>query len=410
MNTKILKIAVNNVIKHKRRTLFNSLTFAANAMALILVIGMVNGMYNTMYERTIDLETGHFKIYHKDYAQEKKKTPIEKNIDDPSGLIKLLESIKHYESAAPRILNSGSLSNMENKTNIMIMGIDMEKELRTMKLFSKMKEEDMLAQSGAQMLLGGRLAELMGNDKGDSMLLFSRTASGANNLVDAAVKGVYRIGFAKMEKSLVFIPIEFARDFFDMQGKATEVVVKITDRKYLEQAKKEIQDILDEKFPALAVRDWKQEAAGLIAGAQADYITYGIIFAILLFLAVFIIMNTLTITVFERTKEIGTLRAFGLEKGQIRWMFLWEGLILSAGGAVIGGLLVIPLAVYMAQTGITIPPDMMDRMPFPVESMTSKHAAADWLLTFVICLAAGAAGAIMPANRAAKTVIVDALK
>ena len=152
-----------------------------------------------------------------------------------------------------------------------------------------------------------------------------------------------------------------------------------------------------------------REPAATVSRTRVDVVPTGMIRPPL-FLAVFIIMNTLTIAVFERTAEIGTIRAIGLEKNQVRWVFMWEGIILSLGGAIVGGIIAIPIAYYMNVVGITIPPEFFDKMPFPIESMLSKNVPFDWVLTTIICLVTGIIGAIFPANRAAKTNIVDALK
>lgn len=409
MNIKIIQIAFNNLLKYKRRTFFNIVTFAVNAMALIFLIGMIQGMYNVMFDRTIELETGHFKIYNKEYAREKEKMQIEKNIKRPYEVIKVLETIPHFISATPRITRHGILSNTKIKTNVVITGIDMQRELKTMNIFSKLKEDDLL-KGGPEILLGQRLSELIKNSKNDSMFLYSQTQHKTNNLMDVSVKGVYSIGFAIMEKLIVYIPLNFAQSFLDMEDCATEIIIRIDDKKFVPYVKKEIENILQNNFPDYIVKDWREEASDLIAGAQADFISYGIIFAILLFLAIFIIMNTLTISVFERTAEIGTLRAIGLTKSQIKWMFLWEGILLSLGGAIIGGILVIPIILYFNLHGINLPPEIYEKMPYPSIEMKSKNSIGDWLLTYFICFITGILGAILPANRAAGTNVVDALK
>lgn len=410
MRTKVIKIAIHNVIKHKRRTFFNALTVAANAFALITLIGMVNGMYNTMYKRSIDLQTGHFKIYHKDYLAEKNRMPLENNIDHPEKVIEDISAIPYFVGATPRIMHGATISNMKNKTTIAIMGIDMEQELKLTTLFEKVPPQDYLEKNQGEILIGQRLSELFKTQKDDFLLLYSQTMYKANNLSDVVVKGIYSIGFAKMEKAIAFVPLGFAQAFFDMPHKVTEIHVKIKDRKFVPIAQAALEKIIHANYPDLVVNNWKQEASELLAGAQADYISYAIMFAILLFLAVFIIANTLTITVFERTAEIGTLRAIGLQKNQIRWMFLYEGLFLALIGAVIGGILAIPMAYYMNVVGISMPAEFMDKMPFPIESMTSKNVWWDWISVTGICLVTGMVGAILPANRAAKTKIVDALK
>lgn len=410
MNMKIIKIAFNNIFKQKRRTFFNLITFAANAVALITMIGMLNGMYNQAFERTIELDTGHFKIYNAKFLEEKAKLPIELNIKDPYTVIEEIKGIKYFVAAAPRITRHITVSDFKKKTSVMAIGIDMKAELVAMRTFEKLDPADRLPDAGGKILLGAKLASLMGVSKGDSMLIYGQTAYKANNLSDVEVQGLYSSGFEKMDKNIAFVPLSFFQDFLDIPGSATEIVVRIKERKYVKNVKSEIEKILAEKHPELKVRDWTEEAASLIAGAQMDYMSYSVLFAILLFLAVFIIMNTITITVFERTAEIGTLRAIGLEKQQVGWMFMWEGLMLSLGGAILGGLLAVPVAFYMNMKGIPMPAEFADMMPFPIESMTSKNTWFDWVLTTGICLVTGVIGAILPSMRAAGTNIVDALK
>ena len=410
MNTKILKIAFSNILKQKRRTFFNLVTFAANAIALITLIGMLNGMYNQAYERTIELDTGHFKIYNAKFLEEKAKLPIELNIAEPYAVIKDISTVSRFVSAAPRITRHITVSDFRKKTSLLAVGIDMKAELATMRTFEKLDEKNYLPENGGHILLGAKLAKLMGLAEGSPVLIYGQTAHKANNLSDAAVQGIYASGFEKMEKGMAFVPLQFFQEFLDIPGAATEIVVRITDRKYVKTVKAEIEAVLSEKYPDLKLRDWTEEAASLIAGAQMDYVSYSILFAILLFLAVFIIMNTLTITVFERTAEIGTLRAIGLEKEQVGWMFMWEGLILSIGGAILGGIIAVPIAAYMNSAGIPMPPEFADKMPYPIESMTSKNAWTDWLLTTAICIVTGVIGAILPSIRASGTNVVDALK
>ncbi len=409
MNLKIIKISFNNLLKHRGRTIFNLFTFAANALALIVLLGMLKGMYNEAFDRTIALDTGHFKIYHKDYFAEKDKMPLDKNIKNPYEIIKSIENVPYFVSAAPRIKKNGLLSNTVNKTSVIIIGIDMERELKTTDLFKNLKKENYLKNSG-EILIGKRLSELLKSNIGDFMLIYSQTQHKANNLIDVSLKGIYSIGFAIMEKMIIYIPFDFAQRFFDMQDSATEIIIKIEDKNFVPLVKKQIENILKEKYPDLILRDWTQEAESLIVGAQADFISYGVLFAILLFMAVSIIMNTLTITVFERTAEIGNLRAIGLTKGQIRWMFLWEGILLSLGGAILGSILVIPIVLYLNLHGMTMPPEIMDKLPYPFVELKSKNEISDWFLTYIICVVTGIIGSILPANRAAGTNVVDALK
>ena len=210
MNMQIFRIALSNILKHRRRTFFNVITFMANSIALLFVIGLIKGMYNQAFERTIDLDTGHFKIYNREYAADKQKMPLAHSIKEPYAVIDAIKGIPYFVAAAPRIRNFAVLSDFQKKTNVMMVGVDMENELRAMKTLERVLPEYRLPGSGGHVLVGKKLAPLMRAEPGDFMLLYSQTMHKANNLADLRVSGHYSAGFTKMEKGVVFVPFAFA--------------------------------------------------------------------------------------------------------------------------------------------------------------------------------------------------------
>ncbi len=410
MKGKIVKIAFHNVLKHKRRSFFNILTFAINAIALIFLLGLLRGMYNSMYEKNIALTTGHFKIYNKNYLEEKKRFPLDVTIDHPDEVIQQISKVPHFIAASPRIIKDGLISNREEKTRILIYGIAIEREKQVLTVFDKVDTQNVFKKE-ASILVGKKLADLFPLQQGDDLLLYGQTINKANNLVDVQLTGIYSIGFDYMERNIVFIPFWFAKYFFDLKDVATEIIIKIDKKENVPEVKKDIQKIFLQKYPNLIIRDWKEEAPELIAGAEADYISYAIIFFILLFLAVFIIIDTLTISVFERIPEIGTLRAIGLEQGQIQQMFFMEGVLLSMGGIIVGGILSLALAYFMNVHGIPFTSDSYSNITIPFDPIIkSINKPIDWLIVTMICLGAGMLGALFPSIKASKTNIVSALK
>ena len=407
---KIIKIALKNVWKQKRRSTFNALTFAANMFALVALMGLLVGQYESMYNRNIDLVTGHFKIYKKGYTEEKRRMPLDLSIVDPGQVIKDISGAPYFTAASARIVKDAVLSNSRKKTNVVLYGIDFEQEL---KITTSLKKIDGTAPlpGSSSLVMGKRLAGLLKESKGDPVMLYGMTKLKSNNLVDAEISGIYTAGFDFMEKTVAYVDYDFAAKFLDMDGEATEIIVRLKDKKYVPAAKKYISGVLNEKHPGLVVRDWKEEAPELIAAAEQDYVTYVIIFGILIFLAVFIIMNTLTITVFERTAEIGTLRAIGFEKNQIRLIFFTEGMVLSFIGVVLGGLLVLPVVYFMNVHGVNVGSEALADINMPMEAVVkSANAWTDWIISAMICMVTGAVGAFIPSNKAAETNIVAALK
>jgi putative ABC transport system permease protein len=141
----------------------------------------------------------------------------------------------------------------------------------------------------------------------------------------------------------------------------------------------------------------------------------GMFSAIFLFIALimgvivlFTVVNTMGMSVVERTNEIGTARAMGLQRAGVRRLFVLEGTLLGAFGASVGVLLGQVIAVLFNHTGaMWTPPGQA--APSPLEVLTSGMQPlliGAWLLLIVIATLA----AVVPANRAARLKVVDALR
>jgi putative ABC transport system permease protein len=410
MKLKIFDIALRNVFKHKRRSLLNMMTFAVNVLVILYGIGMLNGQFNSMYQRMINLSIGHFKIYNKDYLDEKRTRPLDMNIQDPEKVIDAIRGVPHFVEASPRIIHPGILSNSRKKIGVMINGIDIKREKKILTAYDRV-DGQLISEDKDGILIGKKLAQVLKVSKNDELLLYSQTLHNANNLVDSGVTGIYSVGFDMMEKVNVFIPLPYAQKFFDMKDKATEIIIRIDRDENVPAVKKDIKAILENKFPNLVLLDWKEEDPGLIAAASLKYANFTVIICILLFLAIFIITNTLTMTVFERIPEIGTLRAMGMESKQIWQMFLIEGVVLGFFGAILGWIISAPVVYYLNFHGLVLDPNLVSAYNLPMDNvLKSANTIGDWVLTLGICLFAGVIGAYFPSRRASRVKIVDALK
>ena len=269
-NMKVFKIALNNVMKNKRRSTLNMLTIALNVFILLYGMGMLVGQFNAMFERMIELQTGHMKIFNKDYNDEKQTLPLDINIENAGQVLEDIKGTPHLKAASARIAHMGFISNTKKKMAVAVYGIDMEKEKKILSLYDKI-DGSPLNNSGAQVVAGKKLSEILDFKPGSSVLLFSQTLYNANNLTDADVKGVYSAGFDMMEKSAVYVPLNFAQDFFDMKGKATEIIIRLDKTDNVPAAKKHIAAILKDKYPQLEVLDWKEISPELMETAKMKY-------------------------------------------------------------------------------------------------------------------------------------------
>jgi putative ABC transport system permease protein len=125
-------------------------------------------------------------------------------------------------------------------------------------------------------------------------------------------------------------------------------------------------------------------------------------------IVLFTVANTMSTAVVERTVEIGTLRAIGLRQGGIRAMFLVEGAVLGCFGAALGVLTAMALATVINKIGFTwLPPGRVEPIPLAVRVMGEHLMLAASAVGFVLV---AALSALLPASRAARMNIVEALR
>ncbi|MBL0062602.1 MAG: ABC transporter permease [bacterium] len=411
MNLLWFKLGMRNVIKQRRRTLFNVLALGVNTGMLILLVGVLRGFYLITIEKTVDLRTGHVQIHAEGYAEEKRRLPLDITIHHADSIKEVIEELPQVVAASPRILTTATLSNGRERAAGILYGVLPSAEDKVGVILSGVKEGVKLTDSTQGIMIGDRLAELLGAKVGTSLLLFAQTQEHANNLVDAEVVGIFDSGFGMADRGAVYAPLPFVSELLDMHDEVTEIVIRAENLRVVPKLRDQIVStvtpITKEK---LVVETWYEVARDIVAAVKADLVSYSIIGGILVTLAVFGISNTMTVTVFERTGEIGALRALGMEAKQIRTMFLAEGVTLGVFGIVIGSVIGGLAAWYMNVHGIKLPKEAIEAISMPLaDTYYAQSRGVDWLIGAGLSIFSAWAGSVFPARRASRVPVTAAL-
>ncbi|MCB9358104.1 MAG: ABC transporter permease [Calditrichaeota bacterium] len=406
-----VRIGIRNVIKQRRRTLFNVLALGVNTGMLILLVGVLRGFYLITIEKTVDLRTGHVQIHAEGYQEEKRRLPLTITIEHAGEVTRAVESLPDVVAASPRIVCSATLSNGRNRAAVVLYGVIPSQEERVGVVLNGVKRGATLSDSVQGILIGDRLAELLDADIGSSLMLFAQTQDRANNLVDADVVGIFDSGFGIADRGAVYAPLSFVYELLDMQDEVTEIVIRAENLRVVPKLTEEMTSTVSSvTTEPLEVQPWYDVARDIVAAVKADLVSYGIIGFILVTLAVFGVSNTMTVSVFERTGEIGALRALGMEAKQIHAMFLAEGIALGLLGFVIGSGIGALAAWYMNVYGIALPKDAIEAVSMPLaDHYYARSLAVDWLIGAGLSLASAWLGSVLPARRASRVPVTAAL-
>jgi putative ABC transport system permease protein len=240
--------------------------------------------------------------------------------------------------------------------------------------------------------------------------LLAATAGGAPNVVQLAVGGAEPQGVKELDDNFVAMPLGLAQQLVYGSGehKATGIVLQLHRSEDLPAARARLTTLFRQKHLDLEVRDFGELSPfyGQVKNMfSAIFLFIALVMGVIVLFAV---VNTMTMNVMERTNEVGTIRALGVRRAGIRSQFTVEGVLIGAIGATVGAVLALAIAALVNHAGLTwIPPGNATAVPLrlDVAGRTALVGGA-WLgLAIVTTLAA-----LLPANRAARLPVVDALR
>nr|MDA3948502.1 FtsX-like permease family protein [Spirochaeta sp.] len=170
-------------------------------------------------------------------------------------------------------------------------------------------------------------------------------------------------------------------------------------------------DTADGSARVLQVRPWQDFARAAVSAVEGDTYSFTVMVVVMYLLIVLGILNSMSMSVHERTREIGTIRAIGIRRRQLLALFalesVWQALIAAAIALVI----TTPVALWLANTGVDITSSMPDTMPVPFgERFRGVFAPWQYLFTLASGILTALAGAILPAGRAGKITVAEAMR
>jgi len=240
--------------------------------------------------------------------------------------------------------------------------------------------------------------------------LLAATADGAPNVVSLTVAGVERQGVRELDDNYVIMDQPLAQQLVYGRGehKVTGIVLQLRRTSDMRAARARLARLIKQYRLPLEIRDFSElnpfygQVVSLFSGI------FLFISLVMGMIVLFAVVNTMTMNVMERTNEIGTTRALGVRRQGIRRQFLLEGMLTGAVGAAMGSLLAIAISLAVNHAGLTwVPPGNANPVPLRVDVLGKPGLIIGaWLgLVLVATLAA-----LLPANRAARLSVVDALR
>ncbi|CAN0627212.1 putative ABC transport system permease protein [Burkholderia multivorans] len=409
-----IKLALRNLFRNGRRSLFTILAIGVGFLAVNTLGGFTRYIFTSLKDSYIYAEAnGHLTVFKSGFLDHGKLEPTKYLLSDGdvTAMRKILARHPEVVVVTPQLQISGLLSNGKVST-IFIAAGRVPSDIQAIashavgvmgkaKLYDGAPLSDQLSY-GIGVAHG--LAKQLNLKLGSSAVAMSPTISGQINALDAQLVQLIDAPDEALDGTFAAVPLKFAQDLYD-----TTSVDRLTVLLRNDDATVAMRDTLAGEFAeaglSVDVRTWNELSPFYTKVKKMFNVIFFITFLIVFTIVVMSIVNTISMAIMERTREIGTLRALGVKRQGIVALFALESLMLGAFGAVLG--VVLNLAVlgavgYFQPTWV--PPQVSRQIPLQIYLVPDY-----WLYSVLLLLCLSLLSALLPARKAARMVIVGAL-
>jgi putative ABC transport system permease protein len=409
--SKFLLLAFRNIFRNRRRTVMTLLMVGGGVAGLVLAGGYFAFMTYGLRESTIRNGLGHIQIFTAEHFQRDEVRVLDTGIENWRQVAQTVSSAEHVRGVAPRIEFYGMVSNGQKSAVYMGNAVEpgVEKSLGFALNLVSGRDLDPKPGSDVEALVGAGLAKSMNVKVGDGLTLLAVTSDGALNGIDVDVAGIVQTGVADLDARYLRIPLSGAQRLLQ-SDRVTNLVVGLdatenTDRVYAELVPRlnrgmgsMPQQMVMKKWIDLAT--YYKQVRNLFNGI---FLFMG---AIVFFMVLMSSINTLLMSMFERTREIGTMLAMGTPHFWIVGLFMTEAAVLGLLGAALGIACGNLFGSLLNSFNVRLPPPpgYTVGILFHVRHVPGIMAGASILVIVSLVLAS-----ILPSIRASRLQITEAL-
>lgn len=408
-----LNLAWRGLLRNRRRSLVTLLAIAFGFSAIALFAGYTHNVYDGLAKQSIHGELiGHLTINKRGLRQDGKLDPVRYLFTAPelARIEEVLRAESGIELIAPRLALNGLLSNGRASTIFLAEGIEATAMNRLQQglpgeLSAATGRRQLNPQRSEQVGLSAGLAEMLHLRPGDSAAMLVNTLGGQANALDVVAGPTFNTGNAGSNDKYALLSLELARTLLDADGSADRLTLLLHDVAQTQPMRQHLLKRLNAAGFDVEIITWRELSDFYNQVHGMFDMIFGFIASIVLTVVVMSVANSMGMTVIERTREIGTLRAIGLKRQGVVRLFTTESALLTLIGCSLGLLITLAVRWGINLAHISyVPPNSVRPVPLLVDLDLPRIA-----LAFTLMATVGTLAAYLPARRAARKEIIAAL-
>lgn len=389
------QVAIRFLLEGRMQTALIIFGVAAGVAVVTYISALITGLQSNTLEKTLGAQA-HITVTARDYLDMSARLPDAdttelsqtqprvqrlRSIANWQSLVPILESMSEIAGVSPMVSAAGLAVRGEASKSISLLGVDLDRYDRVVHLRSKVVEG--VARLGpGEGIIGRELADDLGVRVGDRLSIINGALSEA-----VRVTALVDLGVRELNRRAVIVPLRAAQSLAGLPGGATGLDLTVVD---VWTAQRLAGD-LSRRFP-YKIESWQDANAQLVSALNAQSISTGLIRAVVMVVVVLGITSVLIVSVVQKRREIGILRAMGATQGQVLRVFLLQGAVVGGFGSALGVLLAVGL--IRAFTSLVRGSDGLPLFAINLAPVLALEIA-------VVATVCGVLAAVAPARRAA---------
>lgn len=404
----LFRIAVRNVRGNRRRAALAGIAILLGVLAVTTLRGMLNGVQAALRSEAIASQLGALQIHRAGYMTQVFGTPLDLDLAYDDAFLKKLAQVDNVKAVAPRIGFGAMVSTGDSTTFAMMTAIDpvLDAKVCPMRYERLSSGELPSAAHPDGLVLSAELARRIGAkvEAGDvgRVAVLTNDRDGSLNAVDTRLVGLNGLPRSPgLETRLGIVALAHAQELLRMPGRATEIAVAVHDLDRLEETRTALLAVLGKEYE---VSTWPELARPVADATALQDEILKLITAILLVVALVGVVNTMLMSVLERTREIGVMMALGMRRQAIVLLFVMEAAVINVAAAIPGLLAAFGVLAILEKADV--------HFQAPGGGVLHIHPvvlARDIEVVLLVVVLGALGAAIFPALRAAKLRPVEAL-
>jgi ABC-type lipoprotein release transport system permease subunit len=399
----LYRMALRNLGRNRRRSFFSALALGMGLALLLLMAAVITGEMRGAMNTAINLQSGHLQVRVKDYNENKASLAWKDLIEAPDAIAAQIAALPGVKAATPRLVASAILARGDTSRGVRILGVDPASVANAPYREGLVSGSFPAADDRDGILIGQSLADKMRLAVGDRVSLLVNTSNGDVDEQPFVIRGTFNTHNPNYDEGIALMPLTKAQAIARAEGHASIIFVLLHDREQTGAVAAALQSGQYEVVTYAKANALLSQTEELSRGYMI------LLYLIVLAITATVIVNTLIMAVFERTREIGILAAMGMRSGRIMALFLAESSLLALGGIALGLVLGGAAVAYATHYGFYIG-DFGATSIMIGERIYAYLTLNDALSLTIVALVVTLVASLYPAVMAARMEPVQALR